>query len=100
MIQEIAVMFYPYSVFFTTLFSFFLLVFLLFTQFYWITLAYIVWLSFFKSKIEHQVKTLLIIFEIKFIFAIYIVLKRVASQMCHLEIGVCLQSIETIFRVV
>ena len=53
-IQAFAAMFYMYAAMFCGMMAFFVLNYLLFTDYYWITLAYLVWLKI-DGKTEEQV---------------------------------------------
>ena len=55
MIEKIAVMSYLYAVFLSGIVSFFTLFYLLFTKYFWITLAYLAWLKF-DGNVEEEVK--------------------------------------------
>ena len=53
-VQALAVMTAVYLVFLGGMLSFFSLIYLLFTEYYWLTLAYLVWLKI-DGKAEQQV---------------------------------------------
>jgi hypothetical protein len=54
MIEAFAVMFYVYSVFLGGMASFFTFIYLFFTNYYWLPLAYLIWLKF-DGNTEHEV---------------------------------------------
>jgi hypothetical protein len=57
-IEKLAVMFYIYSSILTGILTFFTLIFLLFTKYYWITVGYLIWLKL-DGNTEEEVTTVL-----------------------------------------
>ncbi len=54
MIEAFAVMFFVYSVFLGGMASFFTFIYLFFTSYYWLPLAYLIWLKI-DGNTEHEV---------------------------------------------
>ena len=100
-IELLAVWFYQYAVCFTTTITVYVLIYLLFTRFYWITLAYLVWLFFFKSNFEEEVRFFSYYSSKFFQFNKSFILtkQRVARLIQHFANGMFGRSIATTFRV-